>query len=177
MVAREFRPLDLDPSQDPLWHRIDAFDFDTLDAALPFTQRLAQENGWKESHAARVVQEYKRFCYLAVRAGHPVFPPDQVDQVWHLHLSYSRNYWDEYCAKVLCADLHHDPVGNNSGEDVDRKRDAYTATMNTYQTSSAERPPPDIWPIADLLFADTGTVRRVNTKNYLVIPKPPKGLL
>ena len=177
MVAREFRPSDVDPSQDPLWQRLDAFDFDTLDPSFPFTQHLAQENGWKEVYTARVIEEYKRFCYVAVRAEHPVCPPDQVDLVWHSHLSYSRNYWDVYCAKVLCADLHHESAGNGSDEDVDRKRDAYTATMDTYQILSAEQPPPDIWPIAELLFADTGSVRRVNTKNFLIIPRPPKALL
>jgi hypothetical protein len=67
MVASEIENPDLDPSQDPLWHRIDAFDLEGVDPALPFSRRLARDNGWTPDYAARVVEEYKRFCYLAGR--------------------------------------------------------------------------------------------------------------
>jgi hypothetical protein len=32
---------------------------------------------------------------------HIVTPSEQVDQVWHLHLTYTRSYWDEFCPNVL----------------------------------------------------------------------------
>ncbi|MDA0652134.1 MAG: hypothetical protein O3C49_02515 [Proteobacteria bacterium] len=177
MAATEFHNHDLDPSQDPLWHRIEAFDFNALDETLPFAQRLARENGWTPDHAARVVEEYKRFCYLAINAGHAVVPPDQIDQAWRLHLCYSQDYWDIFCAKVLSADLHHNPIRYRDTEEADRHRDAYAATMKSYESLSGERPPPDIWPIAELLFADTDSMRRVNAKNYLILRRPPRGLL
>ena len=177
MATREFQDPDLDPSQDPLWHRIEAFDLDALGATVPFSQRLARENGWSPDYAARVVEEYKRFCYLAVRVGHAVVPSGQIDQAWHLHLSYSRDYWENYCAKVLCADLHHDPVRDSDAEDADRHREIYAATIASYQRLSGERPPTDIWPIAEMLYADTEFMRRVNAKNYMIVRKPPKGLL
>ena len=60
--------------------------------------RLASENGWSREYAVRVMQEYRRFAFLAVAAGHPVSPSDAVDQAWHLHLVYTRSYWDEFCA-------------------------------------------------------------------------------
>ncbi len=41
--------------------------------------------------------EYRRFAFLAATAGHPVTPSDAVDQAWHLHLTYSRDYWDRFC--------------------------------------------------------------------------------
>jgi len=177
MVATEFQTPDLDPSEDPLWHLIDAFDLDALDAAFPFSRRLARENGWTSDYTARVIGEYKRFCYLAVRAGHAVTPPDQIDQAWQLHLSYSRDYWEVFCAQVLGADLHHIPVHDSDTKESERHRDAYAATIESYERVSGERPPPDIWPATELLFADSGAMRRVNTKNYLVVRRPPKGLL
>ena len=72
---------------DPLWQRIEAFRLGDPAAPLTFTRRLARENGWTQAFARRVVAEYKRFCYLAARAGHPVTPSDQADQAWHLHLT------------------------------------------------------------------------------------------
>jgi len=43
----------IDPQNDPLWQKIDAFDLDDPDADLSFTTRLARENGWKPDYARR----------------------------------------------------------------------------------------------------------------------------
>ena len=167
---------DLDPSTDPLWHRLEAFEFDELDADLTFTHRLARDNGWKLDYARRVIDEYKRFCYLALRAGHEVTPSDQVDQVWHLHLSYSRNYWDEFCPNVLQDDLHHGPTKGGEAE-AKKYYDWYKETLRSYERLSGERPPVDIWPPPLLRFANAEAMRRIDTGDYLVVRRPPKGLL
>ena len=85
------------------------------------TQRLARDNGWTFEFAERVVEEYRRFAFLAKTAGHPVTPSDEVDQMWHLHLTYTRSYWDDFCGRVLEAPLHHDPTqgGRAEGEKFD----------------------------------------------------------
>src|SRR5688572_11688538 len=93
-----------------LWARIQAHQFDKPGVEMPFTRRLAEENGWPESFALEVIEEYRRFVYLACTAGEEVTPSDEVDQVWHLHLAYSRDYWDEFCGKVLRRPLHHGPT-------------------------------------------------------------------
>lgn len=177
MATREFNNPDLDPSQDSIWHRIEGFDLDSLDPAVSFTSRLARENRWSPDYAARVVEEYKRFCYLSVRAGHPVVPPGPVDRAWLLHMSYSRDYRDAFCSEVLGADLHHNPPPAGNGEDAEQYRAAYAATVDAYYRLSGERPPPDIWPIAELLLAADGSLRWVNAKDYVIVRKPPKGLL
>ncbi len=76
MTGMDVEKPDLDPSTDPLWHRLDAFEFDEVDAELAFSDRLARDNGWTADYAGRVIDEYKRFCYLALRAGHEVTPSD-----------------------------------------------------------------------------------------------------
>jgi hypothetical protein len=80
-----------------LWRRIEQFQLDSPEAALPFSARLARENNWPSAYAQRVISEYKRFTFLAVVAGHPVSPSEDVDQAWHLHLTYSENYWKVFC--------------------------------------------------------------------------------
>ena len=88
---------------DSLWQRIAAHHIGPPDAALSFARRLARENRWSLAYAERVIEEYRRFCYLAMTAGHEVTPSDQVDQAWHLHLTYSRDYWERFCPEVLVA--------------------------------------------------------------------------
>lgn len=177
MVSGEIENPELDPSQDPLWLRIDVFDFDGLDATLPFSERLARDNGWTPEYAVRVIKEYKRFCYLAIRAGHEVVPSDQIDQAWHLHLGFSREYRDEFCANVLQADLHRSPALNGGSEDAGRYRDLYAATMKSYERISGGPPPTDIWPNVEQRFRDALDMRRVNAADYMFIRRPPKGLL
>lgn len=155
---------------DDLWHRIAAHAIGPGDAALSFAVRLARENRWSLAHAERVIGEYKRFCYLAMTAGHPVTPSDAVDQAWHLHLTYSRDYWLSFCPEVLGADLHHGPT---QGGPVERERfyHQYAATLDAYERAFGEAPPAAIWPDAHRRFAvDPGGVR-INLSDVIVLKR------
>src|SRR5687767_14921571 len=87
--------------------RLEAYSLDEPGAPLAFSARLARENGWTAAYADRVIEEYKRFVLLAISAGHPVTPSEQVDQAWHLHLLYTETYWLHFCPQVLGRPLHH----------------------------------------------------------------------
>ena len=65
--------------------RVSQFAFDEDGTKLTFARRLERENGWTPQFTARVIEEYRRFMFMAVCAGQPVSPSDAVDQVWHLH--------------------------------------------------------------------------------------------
>jgi hypothetical protein len=94
----------------PVWRALSHYSIGPDDAALPFAARLARENGWSADHTERVIEEYRRFCFLAVTAPHQVTPSDAVDQAWHLHLTYTRDYWERFCPDVLGRALHHGPT-------------------------------------------------------------------
>src|SRR5437016_5285582 len=100
----------MNSEQVALYERIKAFRFDEGEAAFPFVSRLARDNGWSGAHTARVITEYRKFVFLAMVAGHPVSPSDQVDQAWHLHLLYTRSYWDRFCRQTLGRLLQHEPT-------------------------------------------------------------------
>ena len=93
-----------------LWERLRAFEIDDVQSDLRFSDRLAKENDWSKSYTRRVIEEYKRFIYLCRAAGHPVTPSEEIDQAWHLHLCYTRSYWDEMCGEILGAPVHHGPT-------------------------------------------------------------------
>jgi uncharacterized protein (TIGR04222 family) len=128
-----------------LWARLDAFELDARDAAAGFSARLARENGWSGAHTARVVREYKRFLALAVCAGHPVTPSVAVDQAWHLHLLYTRSYWDDLCGTVLGRPLHHEPTSGGPDEAA-KFRAQYERTLSSYRRLFGTEPPTEIWP-------------------------------
>lgn len=155
----------------PLWRRLEAFPLDDPHAALTFTQRLARENDWSAGYAARVVAEYKRFVFLAMTAGHEVTPSDQVDQAWHLHLTYTRSYWDEMCRDVLGRPLHHGPTRGGPAEGM-RFEDQYERTLRAYREAFGEAAPPDIWPPSAIRFGEDVRFRRVNVARAWVVPRP-----
>jgi uncharacterized protein (TIGR04222 family) len=132
--------------------------------------RLARENGWELAFARRVVDEYKRFVYLAMTAGHEVTPSDEVDQAWHLHLTYTRSYWDELCGKTLGRPLHHGPTRGGQAEG-ERFREQYAQTLASYRTAFGQEPPPDVWPAASIRFGEATEFVRVNRRRVWLIPK------
>jgi len=150
-----------------LYGRIRAFTFDEdVDAAYPFAARLARENGWSRRFADRAIEEYKRFMFLAIVAGHPVTPSDQVDQVWHLHLLYTRSYWDRFCGEVLGRPLHHGPTKGGKQE-RNRFELWYERTLASYRSVFGE-PPTDLWPLPEIRFGEDLQYVRVNTaRNFI----------
>lgn len=157
-------------SDSALWHRIAAHEIGPVDASLTFAARLARENRWSLPHAEAVIGEYKRFCYLAVTAGHEVTPSDAVDQAWHLHLTYSRDYWGMFCPHVLRADLHHGPT---KGGEAERGRfyHQYAATLAVYEAAFGAAPPPDIWPNAHRRFVIDPQNIRTNVSDGIVLKR------
>jgi uncharacterized protein (TIGR04222 family) len=159
------------PERADLLHRILAFEIDTVDnPALPFAARLARENGWSRAHADRVIVEYKRFVFLAMTSAEPVCPSEDVDAAWHLHLTYTKSYWQRFCGEVLGRPLHHEPTKGGPAE-ADEHRRMYAGTLAAYRVAFDEEPPADVWPPAAVRFGEDLRHRVVNTARNWVIPK------
>ncbi len=154
---------------DPLWHRLRAWSPDDPAASFSFTRRLARDNDWPLDFARRVVEEYRRFAFLAMRAGHRVTPSDEVDQAWHLHLCYTRDYWHTFCGEVLQADLHHGPTKGGASE-AGKFDDWYARTRDSYARWFGHAPPRDLWPDASERFGRRGW-RRVDTDRFWLVPR------
>lgn len=110
-----------------------------------FVSRLMRENSWSRAYAERVCREYKRFLFLTRVAGHPCTPSDQVDQVWHLHLLYTEDYWLTLCPALLGRALHHRPSAGGAQE-TEKFRDRYACTLQSYRRWLGVQPAEDIWP-------------------------------
>ena len=154
----------------PVWHALSLHSIGPDDAALPFVQRLARENGWSAAHAARVMEEYRRFCFLAVVSGGAVTPSDAVDQAWHLHLTYTRDYWERFCPEVLGRALHHGPTAGGADEQH-RFFAQYAQTMAAYQRWFGTAPPADLWPSAARRLLDDPRARRVHPRDAFILSR------
>lgn len=154
---------------DPLWQGLSAYQIGPSDASLPFAARLARENRWNEDFAQRVIGEYKRFCYLAVTASHEVTPSDAIDQAWHLHLAYTRDYWERFCPDVLGRALHHGPTEGGAAE-RDRYFEQYARTLKSYEALFGPAPE-EIWPAASRRFGRDPRAFRVHPDEVTIWPR------
>ena len=149
-----------------LYERIAAHSLDHPDDPIPFSAKLARQNGWTLAYARRVVEEYRRFVFLAVAAGHVATPSDAIDQAWHLHLTCTRNYWECFCPQVLGRPLHHEP-GDGSASDDARHAQQYADTLASYRRLFGEDAPTDIWPRVD----QHSDFVRLDRARYWLLPR------
>jgi hypothetical protein len=126
-----------------IWKRLQDFSLDEENAPYPFSLRLEEEQDWTSEFTARAIEEYKRFIFLAAFAGHQATPSFVTDEVWHLHLIYSRSYWDEMCIGILGRLIHHNP-GSGLASQEQIFHGQYQKMLQSYRRFFDE-PPALIW--------------------------------
>lgn len=156
------------PNELITWRTLQLLKIDDETSMFAFSDRLARENSWTKQYALGAIEEYKKFVFLAKHAGHKVTPSIEVDEVWHLHMIYTRSYWNDMC-KTINFDLHHGPTKGGKAEG-DKFNDWYSKTLESYKTYFGE-PPSQYWPSNEKRFAPN-TIKKIDTKKFFIFKKP-----
>lgn len=156
--------------ENQLWDSILGFELDEPGTQLTFAARLSRENGWANHYTNRVIDEYKKFIFLCCISPTPVTPSDPVDQAWHLHLTYTKSYWNELCRDTLKREIHHNPTKGGKSE-RQKFSSLYKGLHEIYREQFGYHPPEDIWQDNKTRFSDTD-FERVNMAQHWVIKKP-----
>lgn len=133
--------------QQELWEKIRQFNFDAPSSAFPFSKKLAKENNWSPLFTRRAIEEYRKFIFLCCISPGGASPSVVVDEVWHLHLTYTDNYWNSFCRQTLQQEIHHHPSKGGATEKL-KHTNWYEDTLMLYWVTFGIRPPSDIWPEA-----------------------------
>ena len=145
------------------------FSIDEGSPEFGFVDRLAKENSWSSEYALRVVEEYKKFIFLAMAAEHPVSPSESIDHAWHLHLIYTRSYWERFCGRLLGKPIHHTP--SMGGEADKRKFEGwYAKTCDSYEQMLGASPPADIWPRPGVMHRATTLASQTRRLQHWLVP-------
>ncbi|WIY23570.1 glycine-rich domain-containing protein [Parasedimentitalea psychrophila] len=128
-------------SRPELWAKIEAYEFPNFAGGLSFRDLVRKETKFSASKIEQAILEYRRFAYLSQVSDVSVVPSSEVDAIWHVHLTLTRDYWQRFCDGVLGQKLHHTPesgaVQSNNG---------YSKTLDLYELEFGEPTPRNIWP-------------------------------
>lgn len=155
--------------QEQILTRVEQFVFDPPGASLTFVKRFAREHKVGEEFASRAADEYLKFMFLCAIGTEELTPSHTVDLVWHLHMTYTENYWMDLCKKTLGKQIHHRPTTGGKANAA-RYREQYLATLAKYNDVYGYQPPDDIWEPVDVRFRRRSVA--VDQNDYWVIRKP-----
>lgn len=127
-----------------LWARIQEFSLDAPGIDFPFSKKLAKEESWSLDFTRKAIEEYKKFIYLCCILPNGASPSRIVDKVWHMHLIYTRNYWEEFCPHILRRPLHHHPSKGGAAEKEKHQR-WFEDTLTSYRKVFQQEAPEEIW--------------------------------
>jgi hypothetical protein len=131
----------IDYRLDPLWLKLNIMNAEGLTAFAPLAQAVQHQLGYNAEAARRIIEEYRKFLFLAMRAGHQVIPPGIVNDVWLLHIERVQDYWE-----TLGGMIGERPVAQGLGPaQMAPMADAWKATLESYERVFGTKPPADIW--------------------------------
>ncbi|HHC29026.1 MAG TPA: hypothetical protein ENK80_00430 [Rhodobacterales bacterium] len=124
-----------------LWERIRIAPLPMSNTHHEFCEALAYAVDLPVFEEREVVEEYRRFLYLATITDAPLVPPEPVRQAWAMH-AQSPEY-AAFCAGVGCR-----PLGlPDARRKLDRSPD-YQRARAAYAREFSQTPPAAIWPPA-----------------------------
>lgn len=123
--------------QSVIWDNINKFDVNETSNGNGFALRLARENNWSYNFTKQAIDEYKKFMFLAATSDFMVSPSHITDQVWHLHLTYTKSYTD-FCT-LLGKRIEHLP-SNYTNKDIIKFRTAKEKTKIVYEKQFGQQP-------------------------------------
>lgn len=85
---------------------------------------------WTKHDVAHCTQHYKNFLLLSkIHSNTPLVPTRQIDEFWHNHILYTKNYIHD-CEQIFGYYHHHQPAV--SGEDDEGLTRDYLRTKELY---------------------------------------------
>jgi len=126
-------------SQPELWEKIQNFNFDDQNSSYPFSKKLANENNWSNLFTQNAIAEYRKFIFLCCISPCGASPSDIVDKIWLLHLTYTKNYWEDFCSNSLQQDVHHHPSKGSIMKKLYSKTRTISIVQDFWDRQNVER--------------------------------------
>jgi hypothetical protein len=131
----------MDYRLDPLWLKLNLMNADGLQAFAPLMEMMQKQMGQNAEMTQRVIEEYRKFLFLAMRAGHQVIPPGPVNDAWMMHLQNAQNYWESLGQMIT----ERPAAQGFDAKQFSSMADTWKMTLESYEKFFGTKPPMDIW--------------------------------
>ena len=131
----------IDYRLDPLWLKLNVMGMQGAQNLAPVMEMMQKQMGWTSEMAQRVIEEYRKFLFLAMRAGHQVIPPGVINDVWMQHMQNAQNYWEQLGQMITAKPV----AGGFDAKSFTAMADPWAATLQSYEKIFGMKPPMDIW--------------------------------
>lgn len=108
-----------------------------------FLDNLMSEQLIDANTANKWLLEYRKYLVLAYLTDQMISPSEQVDQVWHLHMTYTQHYRATY-QTLIERDFKHSPSAGGSSEGK-KFQNIYGDTLDFYKAVFLMDAPTDVW--------------------------------
>lgn len=106
-------------------------------------ERIEESNALSKDKIDEAITEYKKFMtVLRLKYGQIAMSSPIVDEIWHTHILFTRNYQD-FCKSVFGEFIHHEPVAGKDKTTEQKPSKRLENFFNSYQEVFGQ--PPAIW--------------------------------
>lgn len=100
-------------------------------------ERMIVKYGWSPDLTDEIFEEMKKFMYLCATNDGAMAPPEDIDEIWHNFILFTRDYAD-YCKRHVGIFLHHQPltIDQRSRSDGSMVLNTLAAAEHTFGTLS-----------------------------------------
>jgi hypothetical protein len=114
-----------------------------------FEEFVSQEVMISIDQARDIIFEYRRFILMYGNTAYKLYPSEQIEKVWLIHMAHGTNYI-KFCNDSIGIVPYHMPfTGNTTGYD---DRNEYANTLSLYQAMFNEVPCTSVWAPVDFRF-------------------------
>lgn len=121
-----------------------------------FINRVKEKHPeWSRYQIECIIDDYKKFMYIAASSDESCTPSKLVDIIWHEHILFTRDYINHWCGKVLKKVIHHDP---GTPDEQPKFKSAYEKTQAKIKKTYGSREESVLPDVADSLGDALGAI-------------------
>lgn len=140
-------------NENPIWKQLENFTFNASNQLENYTKKLAQRAKWTTPFTNEVIEEYKKFLFLAATEKCILVPPPPVDLAWKMHIEYFPLSWKNICSQILGIKLKRaNPPKENDDDPPFPRTVYYNQTLKIYSRVFHTWPSATLWPTSEEWF-------------------------
>ncbi|MBO9636348.1 MAG: hypothetical protein J7578_24815 [Chitinophagaceae bacterium] len=159
--------------ENPIWKKLESCSFDSQGSTVRFHEMLARRGKWSTDFTTEVIEDYRKFLFLAATTKEILIPPPAVDLAWDINIHYFKSDWNELSKDIQLLKLRRIIPDSEDNKEPQWSYDNYNRTLELYHNIFHSWPDGRIWPTPREWFHPEIWIRGKSGKSLIRIPVKP----